>query len=304
MEIVRPITVTDAILTSTNITEDDYGVWDVDTTYADVDRVIVIGTTHKVYESVQSGNVGNDPTTDDETWWVEVSATNRWKAFDQKISDRVENTGSIEYTFEEDATYITSVVLFGLSGETANVTVTDLGGADGEVYNETVSLIDNDDVIDWYTFFFEEIRYLTEAQFLDIPPYIDARVEVTVSGGVSDTIQVGQLVMGFPLNIGFTTYGTTIGIEDYSRKEVDDYGNPVIVQRNFSRTADFDVQYLTSTARRVQKFLADYRATPLVYIGSRDPEYGTTIYGFYRRFDLTLQGPSYSLASIEVEGLT
>jgi hypothetical protein len=52
------------------------------TTYADGDRVIVTTGYHKIYESQQAANTGNDPTTDDGTWWLEVSSTNRWKMFD------------------------------------------------------------------------------------------------------------------------------------------------------------------------------------------------------------------------------
>jgi hypothetical protein len=52
------------------------------TTYADGDRVIVTTPNiHKIYESQQAANTGNDPTTDDGTWWLEVSSTNRWKLF-------------------------------------------------------------------------------------------------------------------------------------------------------------------------------------------------------------------------------
>ena len=54
----------------------------------------------------------------------------------------------------------------------------------------------------------------------------------------------------------------------------------------------------------MQNTLANFRATPIVYIGSEDEAFATIVYGFYRRFDITLEGPAYSFAAIEVEGLT
>ena len=305
MDIIRPVTVDNTILVSSNVTENDYAEWSSGTTYSDGDKVIVIGTTHKVYESLIGSNLGNDPTTDDGTKWLTLGATNRWKAFDQKISDQVENTTSIEYTFNDTSSYTTAITLFGLVGTSLNVTVTDNAvGGDGEVYNTTISLLDNRDVTDWYGYFFEEFIYKSEAQFLDLPPYLDADIDVTITTGTGETAKVGQIVFGFLVDLGLTTYGTNVSIEDFSRKETDAFGNFIIVERPFSKRVDFDVKYTTQTTRRLLETLAQYRATPIVYIGSGDVAFGTTVYGYYRRFDLNLDTPSLSLAAIEVEGLS
>jgi hypothetical protein len=302
MDIIKPITVTDSVLTSTNIAENDYAEWNSGTTYAIGDKVISV-TTHRIYESVTASNLNNDPTTDDGTNWLNIGATNRWKAFDQYISDPVSNTTSIQYTLTPPNGSIPSAVaLLNLKGISANVTVTD--SVDGEVYNTDIDLLDNRNIVDWYTYFFEEQVQREEALFLDIPPYIGAVVSVTVQEEVGQTAELGQLVFGFLSDVGLTVYGTSIGIEDYSIKDRDAFGNAIIVQRNFSQTVDFDVQFETQNARKIQKTLAALRATPVVYLGSTDVSYGTLVYGFYRRFDITLETPSYAFASIEVEGLT
>lgn len=301
MQIIKPVTVTDSILTSSNITEDDYAQWAVGTTYNVGDKVIVLST-HRIYESLVGSNLGNDPTTDDGTNWLNIGATNRWKAFDQKIGDPVTNLNTIEYVLSDADSNVTSVALFGLEGISANVTVTD--DTEGEVYNQTVSLIDNRNIVDWYTYFFEEQVQREQALFLDIPPYVGSDVDVTVTAATGETAELGQLVLGFLSNIGTTSYGTAISIEDFSRKETDAFGNFIVVERAFAQLADFDVQFETANARKIQRTLASLRATPVVYIGSPDTAYGTTIYGFYRRFDLTLEGPSLSFGAIEVEGLT
>ena len=301
MQIIKPVRVTDSVLVSSNVAENDYAEWAVGTTYAVGDKVIVLST-HRIYESLVDSNLGNDPTTDDGTNWLDIGATNRWRAFDQKIGDPVTNLNTIEYTLSDPNSNVTSIALFGLEGISANVTVTD--DTEGEVYNETVSLVDNRNIVDWYTYFFEEQVQKEQALFLNIPPYLASDVDVTVTAATGDTAELGQLVLGFLSSLGATTYGTAISIEDFSRKETDAFGNFIVVERAFAQLADFDVQFETANARKIQRTLAELRATPVVYIGSEDTAYGTTIYGFYRRFDLTLEGPSLSFGAIEVEGLT
>jgi len=302
MDIIKPVTVTNSVLTSSNVTEDDYSEWSSATTYADGAKVIVIGTTHKVYESLVGSNLNNDPTTDDGTNWLELGATNRWKAFDQKISDQVSNLNTIEYQLNSATTNVTAVSLFGLDGISVNITVTD--ATDGEVYNEDFSLLDNAEIVDWFTYFFAEQGTKTEALFTGIPPYLNSDVDITVTAETGTNAKVGQIVLGFLSNFGLTTYGTSVGIEDYSRKETDAFGNFIITERAFAKLVDYDVRLETGKARTVQNTLADFRATPIVYIGSEDEAFATIVYGFYRRFDITLEGPAYSFAAVEVEGLT
>jgi hypothetical protein len=302
MQLIKPVTVTDSVLSSSNVPETDYAAWNSGTAYVVGDKVIST-VTHRIYEAlINNTNVDPTGTATDPATWLNIGATNRWKAFDQKISDPVTQATSIEYTLTDPTSNVTAVTLFGLKGASANVTVTD--ATDGEVYNRTISLLDNRNIVDWFTYFFEEQVQREQAQFLDLPPYLGSDIDVTVTANTAEDAELGQLVLGLLSNIGVTSYGTSISIEDYSRKEADAFGNFVVVERDFAQLADFDVRFETQNARKIQRTLADFRATPIVYIGSDDTSYGTTIYGFYRRFDLTLEGPSLSFGAIEVEGLT
>lgn len=299
MDIIRPVVVTDAVLDSSNVPENDYAEWNVATAYTVGNRVILLST-HRIYEAVGS-STGVNPATDDGTNWLNIGATNRWKAFDQKIGDPVTQVDSISYTLTDDNSTPTGVALFGLKGVTATVTVTD--SVEGEVYSQTNSLLDSDEIFDWFSYFFEETTFVATTLFTGIPPYRGATVVVTVTQTTGETAQLGQLVFGYLLDLGLTTYGTAISIQDFSRKERDAFGNFIVVERAFSNLVDYDVRLPTQTAGRVRRVLAEYRATPIVYIGNEDSSYGTIAYGFYRNFDITLDTPSYSFAAIEVEGL-
>lgn len=305
MQAIEPLTITDSRLVSSNVTEDDYGEWSSITSYNLGDRVIVISN-HKVYESATNSNLNNDPTTDDGTNWLEVSATNRWKAFDRKISDPVTNLNSVQYVINSNSTIVNSIAFFGLSATDIDIVVTATvdGIPDTEVYNKTHVLLDNSSIVDWYTYFFEPVATrLEEILVTDLPAYTNATITITINDA-GDTVEVGQIVVGNLVTLGRTGYGSTIGIEDYSRKDRDTFGNAIIIERAFAQKANYEVAIPTVNARRVQKFLSDYRATPIVWIGNQDFAYGLIIYGFYTQFSINLSTYSTSYATIEVEGLT
>lgn len=299
MRLIRPITVTDSVLDSSNVTENDYAEWAGGTTYNTGDKVIVLST-HRIYESLVNSNTGNDPTTDDGTKWLNIGATNRWKAFDKTITDQVTNTTSITYSFSPQS-LTNSIAFFNVEATTIQVTVTD--PVDGVVYDNTVSLTDNGAVENWYGYFFEPILRKSELVLFDLPNYVSATIDVDIGAGTGNTAKVGQIVFGSQKTLGLTTYGTTIGIQDYSTKDTDAFGNVVITERRFAQLVDYDVKLATSTVRDVQKTLATYRATPLVYSGTEDGTYGDLVYGYYRSFGINISTPSFSDATIEVEGL-
>ena len=60
---------TDAIFTSSNVTEADYGVYSAATTYALNAYVIVTTGVHKIYQSLVASNLGNAVT--DITKWLD-----------------------------------------------------------------------------------------------------------------------------------------------------------------------------------------------------------------------------------------
>ena len=248
MRVLIPFTVGDSNIISTTIPEDDFPQWAVGTTYAVGDKVIsgLGGTTntitHRIYEALQA-STGVDPTTDtaDPPYWLNLAATNRWKAFDQKISDPVtvpDGTTTINYVLKGFGISSNSLTLFGLIGREASLVATD--ATEVEVYRKTISLVDNTLVDDWFTYFFEPARVRSEAIFEGIPPYANAEYEITVTDTTSVEPQLGQIVAGQEYTLGNTNYGTSVSIEDYSRKDRDAFGNAIIVQRPFAKLIDFD----------------------------------------------------------------
>lgn len=296
MRIIEPIAITDAMLLASNVPETDAPAWDAGASYAVNDRVI---RTHAIYQAV-AANTGQDPLTDaTSTYWVRLGATNCWRAFDRLISDPVIQSGSITYTLQPDR-LSDAIAFFGLNASSIRIEVTD--PADGIIYDQTVELIDNGAVFDWWSYFFEPIAYADQEIVTGVPIYTGVEVEIIVTSG--GTTQVGQIVIGRSQVLGETLVDTEIGIEDFSVKDRDDFGNFTIVERAYSDTTRFRFSFPSGDARRIRKILARVRAIPAVYYaGDETGHLGTTVYGFFQDFSIPLTA-NVSFGSLEVEGLT
>ena len=387
MKIIRPITITEAMLTSSNVAENDYTEFAMATVYGDGDYCMVatgleiltldvapvdewvagdiltgqtssktcvavqkitsltyyvrersgtftlgevIGVTgtankladqgaahptitaatdkvHKVYESLSAGNVGNYPPLDVlETTpkWLEVSATNRWKAFDNKVGTQTSQATSITYKITPGEVF-DSIAFLNLDAVTVQIVLTD--PVEGEVYNETSDLIStvitgSSGIYDWYSYFFSSQFRLTDSVKFDIPPYLNAVLDITITytGG---TAKVGGIILGVQSTLGTTQYSPSIGIHDYSIKEQDTFGVWSITERAFSKKMTCDVLIESVSIANVQNILALYRATPLVWVGDEDLSY-LIVYGFYKDFSIVIGYPTFAICSIEIEGLT
>ena len=384
MKIIRPITITDGMITGSNVPETEYSAYNAGTTYSGGDRAI---SAHKIYESLtptareiltldvapsipwlpgqtltgqtsgktctvvayitaltyfvkdRSGtftlgeivgvtgnallladqgaanptfanapNVGHDPATDvaldTPLWWKEVSATNRWKAFDNKVGSQTSQATSITYEITPGEIF-DSIAFINLDAVSVQIVLTD--PVEGEVYNETVDLLTtlvsgSATVIDWYTYFFSNIVKTTDFVKFDIPPYLNGVLDITITyaGG---TAKVGGIVLGIGTTIGTTRYNPSIGIHDYSTKDADEYGVYSITEKAFSKKVSCDVVIQNVSLDEIQNLFALYRATALVYVVSESYS-SLIVYGFYKDFNIVLPYPNFSECTIEIEGLT
>lgn len=289
----------DTILTSTNVLENDATLWSAGTINLGQQRIY----NHRLYQVIANPSTTDQPDVGAaktvSPTWLDMGAVKRWKMFDALIASQTTRTGNIAVTLTP-ATAITGLALFGLEGTSLTVTMTD--PSEGVVYSRTISLIDNSMVIDWWTYFTEPIVQLSTVVLLDLPAYMNAVLSITVDAGAG-TAKVGDLVIGAQREIGEALFGTGVGIDSYSLKTRDDFGNLTITPRSYSDRADYDVSIPTAQVYRTKRLLTDLRDTPCVYIG--DPaRLETIVYGFFRTFNIVLEDNGDSSCSIEVEGLT
>lgn len=297
MKVLAPISVTDSMLTSSTVTETDHAEWAAGTAYTAGQKVIRL-TTHRIYEALTS-TTGDTPETSP-TKWLDLGATNRWKAFDQKIGTSTTATGSIQWVFEPGQT-LWSIGLLELVAESVRVQVSD--AIDGVVYDRTQRLTGDMSSADWFTYFFEPVRRKSFALFDDLPSYRNPTITITVSGLAGEEVGCGVCLLGQRHDFADAVRcGASAGIVDYSKKTVDDFGNIQVTERAFSKRASWQFLVANSDIDKMQSTLASLRATPALYVGS-DRFDATLVYGFYRDFDINIEYYTHSECTIELEGL-
>ena len=257
---------------------------------------------NKIYESLIASNVNKQPNTN-ATTWLDLGADNKTSMFDIQVNTQTTATGTLTVVFQPGSTF-NAVSFLNLVGNTIAVTVKD-SPTGSVVYTETVEL-DNStsNVIDWYTYFFEDFDFRTEVVFQNIPPYANGVVEVTISAGVGALVAIGTCSVGTMIELGDTQYGLNYGIRDYSIKETDEFGNTKFIQRAFSKRMSPTLMIDNNRLNYVGKVLENLRATPTVYIAVDDPVYGGTIvFGFLKDWNIEINYPRHSMISMEVDGL-
>jgi hypothetical protein len=301
-KMIPVVPVTDATLTDSSIVEDDFAVWANGTTYAASTDATPVKTIkgHKIWESVQGSNVGNDPETDDGTWWTELLSTNRWAVFDGYIQNQSSRAESAEWVVTPTS-IVSAVSLFNVTAATVRITVTD--ATDGLVYDRTFSMYDNSGVIDAYTYFFSPIIAKNTLCVTDLPPYSNAEIKVTVNNA-GGTAAAGQITFGHPENIGETINDVPLGIDDYTRLNETFDGRTFPVIRGYSRTATPAISVDTFRVTYLERRLADQRGTPTVWaFDTRQAENELAYFGYYKSFSMIYQHAEKTTLDLEIRSL-
>jgi len=300
LTVLKPVTITSGMLVSTNVPETDYPEWAAGTTYAKDQRVI-LAAQHKVYQSLADGNTGNNPgTIATPAKWIEVGATNRWKPFDKSVSSQVKQANQITFRLKPGQA-VTALAVLNITGGTA-MRVRVIDPTFGTVYDRTVSLSRVPVSSGWWQWFFGERRAPSQVVLSDLPSYPTADVLIEIEGTAD--LAVGVITLGqqrrFSLGVRM---GARIGIQDYSRKERNEFGDVLVVERAFAKRASFSLLLTAGEVDAFHQFLSEVRATPCLWVGSRRYE-STTVYGFYKSFDIVISYFDYSDCELDLEGLT
>ena len=298
LSVVKPITITDAMLLAHSEPEADAAAWSSGTTYADADQVLYL---HKVYESLQASNLNKTPgATASADWWAEVSPSNRWAMFDGLVDTATLGAGTTLSVSLQPGEFITAVALAAVQG--AEVRVLSTSGGD-VVYDQTQS-VNAGSAPNPYDWCFGDRDEQGDLLFTDLPPYLDAQIDITISGGT--TSACGVLALGRAYEVGQVELGAEAGITDYSRKSTDDFGNATFVRRRNAKRMQLPVVINRQQFRPLHALLASLTATPCMWVGDEDTDvYGPFfVWGWFRDFRLVVQFRDVLRMNLEIEGLT
>ena len=296
MKVVKPTTLTAAMLVSTDAAE-TYTAWNAATAYV-LDDIVLRTTTERLYQRLVAGTTATAPESDAVNW-LDIAPSNKWAMFDGEISTATTKSTSLTVVLKPG--YVNSLALFGLVGSNLAVTVRD--ALAGNIVYTLSQDLDGTIIADWYQYFFEPVVQLAELVLTDLPPYGDAHITVVLTG--TGTVECGICLVGTFYPLGDTQYGASVGIIDYSRKETDAFGVTTFVRRAYSKRMNAKLMLDNVQMNKVQRVLADLRATPCAWIGADDVTYAPLqVYGFYKDFSIDVAYPTMSYCALEVEGLT
>jgi len=274
---------------------DTYAEYSAATTYA-LGARCQMASSHKVYESLQAANLNHSPVTSP-TYWLEIGTTNRWAMFDGKVGTKSTATDSIAVSVLPGG--INALACMEVDADSIYVTLTD--PTSGEVYSRTISVSSEADISDWFKYFFTPFSSSSDMVLTDLPAFSAATLDVTLFK-MGKMVTCGMMIVGLLGDLGELQWEPQVSIIDYSRKEVDAFGNPTLTVRDYSKKLSADLLIDSSKVDAVYRLLAQFRATPLVWIGS-ELYSCMIIYGFYRGFAIVISGPVVSACSLEIEGL-
>lgn len=266
LRVLVPATIGDAQLASSSVPEDDAPTWVSGTTYPIGSKVI---RAHRVWENGAAA-AGDDPLTLDGKW-LDTGPTNRWAALDQALGTATTRMGSIVFMIA-NAGPIGAVALLDVTGAMIRVQ------APGYARDQPVAA--------------------GPITFLDLPDATTVTVTITGPAHVS----VGTLLVGRLRGLGVTEAAPTAGITDFSRKDVDEFGEVTVVERAWAKRMAARALIRTDAVDQVFNRVAAVRALPCLWIARAGMD-ALTIYGFWREFQIE-HGRNVSKLSLSIEGLS
>lgn len=296
--VIQPLAITEAMLIASDVPETDAAEWDAATDYA-LGATVLRATLHKVYESLAAGNLGNPPEATP-THWVEVGASNRWAMFDESVTRSTAQANAISLTLRPGSA-VNALAAINVPGCTAiRVRVED--ATYGTLYDETAELSPLPVVPGWWEWLFGARRVRSQLIIKDLPHIPTADILLDFTGGAD--LAVGVLLLGVRREFGFSVRpGARLSIQDFSRKETNDFGDTVLVRRAYARRAEYEIMIARGEVDSTLTLLAELRALPCLWIGSDSYE-AATVYGFYKGGEVLIAYRNHSIVSLDIEGLT
>jgi hypothetical protein len=266
-QLLQPTAITDAVLVSSSVPEDTAPAWSADTTYP---AGAIVARAHRRFESLVADNKGNDPAAN-APGWLAIGPTNRWAMFGDALGTETRAAGAIVVQLNAGAA--TGLALLDVRAATVRVQ------APGYDRTQQVGA--------------------GAITFLDLPG-VTGTVTVTIAG--AGNVSVGTLLVGQIVGLGITEAAPSAGITDFSRKEVDDFGEVTVVQRAWAKRMSARALIRTDAVDQVANRIAAVRARPSLWIGQTGMDC-LTLLGFFKDFSIEV-GPTLSKLSLSIEGLS
>lgn len=324
MYIYQSLGVEDYVSISGGIPHSEYPEFDEEgtTEYVVGDRVWY-DADNKEYEALQdmpfgpnSGEWHRPGEPSGEGWWQLIGWNNRYRPFDNQLfTTGTQPFGSnINYVLVPSYE-IDTVTLFNVVGYTVQVTVQTLDGS-SNIWNEIINIL-NPLQTDAYGYGFapgissQASIHQQNVRVTGIPFVLgEHRLVITITPHESlDIAQVGQICCGFAFNTGETLEDANAALRDFSRKEVNEFGNVEIIKRAYSLQTEYPIAVPKFRYRAVDRVLLALRNSFCVtyanYAVGNEIEQDLSLlnFGFIREYTTTFKASDYVYIFVAIEGV-
>lgn len=265
-------------------------------TTGDVDFTIEDMSSPSNFTALASGrHTLNDPETSP-LIWEDLGYTNKYKMLDKTLGSQTVADGNIEASFIVNK--VDSIFFFNVFADSIDIKVTQIDNS--IVLLEENFLMSSKDGGTFYNYFFNDFVYETKL-FKEIPLNFNMLVEIKINN-IGNVSKCGLVAMGRAEYLGATLYGASIGIHDFSKKEVNSVGESYLKQGKVKATNNLTIDVQSGLTDRVVDVLTRYRSTPVIFIGAKEFK-STYIFGIYNRFDTLISTPTISKLTVDLESL-
>ncbi len=203
---------------------------------------------HYYYKNVIDNNKGNIPDDNNNTKWLKWRISNRYAQTDLRAKtytiwneDTAIDFNDVGLISEFENGLYTVLAFGGVHGASIKVEV--ISNNDGSILYEDVQISYNrPNSNNWYNYYFEEFNHEDEQNFIfNIPPFANSYIRTTIEKNSLLTASVNFMVAGNGIYLGDTLYGLSLGLNDNSDVQKDDFGITTIKKRDASQYMDLDV---------------------------------------------------------------
>lgn len=297
--VLRPIRVTDAILTATDVPEADAPEYNPVTTYT-LGDIVQLTSAHSVYELGAASSLGKQPDLYPNLW-TRIRATNRWRLFDWTNSSKTQQATGISLTLLPGQA-VPMVAALGLV-DCNLLRVQMIDPVYGNVYDKTVNTGPLPILPDWWEWFFGTWSDGVKTALLtDLPSYPNATLQIDLTGLAS--MAIGLLLFGQPRMWGQGVhYGALLGRKRNSLRNVNEFGDLDFVKRPSAKSASFDLMLSNNEVDSINDFFDEVAADLCLFVIAAMYQ-SAIIFGSAETGEARLDNATTSTMQFEILGTT
>lgn len=233
----------------TSTVSETYPTWSGASTYSVGD---IVFHDNYLYKSSSNNNLDNNPTNYEGLYWIKWGISNKYAMIDSQATTKTTDTSDIVVTF--NLGNIDTLAIGYYSAETLRIE--NIDNSDNVLYSQEVNQSSNENVIDYYSYIYEEYSIQTDKGAYFNIPRIGTKIRVSFLKGNLSSVNCGFLIGGRYNDMGKTLDNVNFKFNSYSIVDKDEFGVISITRRSVQDLIDFqtilDVESLTQYKRKLK----------------------------------------------------